>query len=296
MLEFRNPELSDRAWVTGVMERSGDMACEYCFGNLYIWAPVYGNTICEYDGMFLARDGVGAPMYLYPCGDGDKKAAVNELIRYAENHDGARLTMYCLTPSNVRELEDMMPGKFEFTEMREFADYIYNTTDLIDLAGRKYHGKRNHIAYFKNNHDWHFEPINDGNMQLCLDMNQKWEALNREKDPDEIDSELEAIKRAFSNFDELGFKGGVLYADGEVVAYTLGEELNSSAFCTHIEKAYASVRGAYPTVNREFAANMLANYKFINRKDDTGSEGLRKAKLSYYPEILLQKYRAFYKG
>ena len=77
-------------------------------------------------------------------------------------------------------------------------------------------------------------------MQLCLDMNQKWEALNREKDPDEIDSELEAIKRAFSNFDELGFKGGVLYADGEVVAYTLGEELNSSAFCTHIEKAYAS--------------------------------------------------------
>lgn len=131
------------------MERSGDMACEYCFGNLYIWAPVYENTICEYDGMFLARDGVGDPMYLYPCGDGDKKAAVNELIRYAENHDGARLTMYCLTPSNVRELEDMMPGKFEFTEMREFADYIYNTTDLIDLAGRKYHGKRNHIAYFK---------------------------------------------------------------------------------------------------------------------------------------------------
>ena len=296
MLEFRNPELSDRAWVTGVMERSGDMACEYCFGNLYIWAPVYENTICEYDGMFLARDGVGDPMYLYPCGDGDKKAAVNELIRYAENHDGARLTMYSLTPSNVRELEDMMPGKFEFTEMREFADYIYNTTDLIDLAGRKYHGKRNHIAYFKNNHDWHFEPINDGNMQLCLDMNRKWEALNREKDPDEIDSELEAIKRAFSNFDELGFKGGVLYADGEVVAYTLGEELNSSAFCTHIEKAYASVRGAYPTVNREFAANMLANYKFINREDDTGSEGLRKAKLSYYPEILLQKYRAFYKG
>ena len=168
MLEFRNPELSDRAWVTGVMERSGDMACEYCFGNLYIWAPVYENTICEYDGMFLARDGVGDPMYLYPCGDGDKKAAVNELIRYAENHDGARLTMYCLTPSNVRELEDMMPGKFEFTEMREFADYIYNTTDLIDLAGRKYHGKRNHIAYFKNNHDWHFEPINDGNMQYVL--------------------------------------------------------------------------------------------------------------------------------
>lgn len=77
------------------------------------------------------------------------------------------------------------------------------------------------------------------------------------------------------------------------MAYTLGEELNSSAFCTHIEKAYASVRG-YPTVNREFAANMLANYKFINREDDTGS-GLRKAKLSYYPEILLQKYRAFYK-
>jgi len=91
---------------------------------------------------------------------------------------------------------------------------------------------------------------------------------------------------------DLGFVGGLLRANGEVVAFTFGEEMNPEVFCTHIEKAYADVRGAYPMINREFAANALSQYKYINREDDTGSEGLRKAKLSYCPDILLEKYMA----
>ena len=87
-----------------------------------------------------------------------------------------------------------------------------------------------------------------------------------------------------------------LRADGAVVAYTFGEALNETVFCTHIEKAFADVRGAYPTINREFAANALSSFRLINREEDTGSEGLRKAKESYYPSVLLPKYRAVYKG
>lgn len=296
MLEFRKPELSDKEWVNNVMEHSGDMACEYCFGNLYMWSGVYDNTIVNYNGLFIARDGNDEVMYIYPCGEGDKKAAVTELIAHSEKYDNVPLKMYCLTPSKVRELEEMMPGKFDFVPMRDYFDYIYLTDDLINLAGRKYHSKRNHLSYFKNNFDWSFEEINDKNLSECFSMNEKWEQLNSEKNPEEIGNELVAINRAFDNFDYLNLKGGLLRADGEIVAYTMGEELNSKTFCTHIEKAYSDIRGAYPAINREFAFNMLSSYEYINREDDTGSEGLRKAKLSYNPAILLPKYRAVYKG
>lgn len=296
MLEFRAPEMSDKAWVQQIMEHSGDMACEYCFGNLYMWSAVYNNTIANYNGLFLARDGNENSMYIYPCGEGDKKSAIEELIRHAHATDGGPFKMYSLTPSKVRELDAMMPGKFQFYPMRDYFDYIYLTDDLIHLAGRKYHSKRNHIAYFKKTFAWSFEPIGEENIEACFAMNQKWEELNRQKNPEDIGDELVAIKRAFDKYFELDLTGGLLRANGEVVAYTIGERLNKKTFCTHIEKAFSDVRGAYPAINREFAANLLSGYQYINREEDTGSEGLRKAKQSYYPAILLPKYSAVYEG
>lgn len=295
MLEFKKPELSDQKWVTEIMRSSGELACEYCFGNLFMWSAVYENTITNYKGLFLARDGSENPMYLFPCGEGDKKGAIEELFRCAEA-DGVPLTLYCLTPKKVRELDCMLPNRFEYIPMREYFDYIYNADALINLAGRKYHGKRNHISYFKKNFDWRYEPLTEKNMEACLHMNGLWEKENQEKNPEEIGNELIAIHRGFDHFFELGLSGGVLYADDRVVGYTFGEPLNETTFCTHVEKAFADVRGAYPAINREFAANALSAYKFINREEDTGSEGLRKAKESYYPAVLLPKYRAVYKG
>lgn len=295
VLEFKQPELSDRDWVSEIMRASGEFACEICFGNLYMWSSVYENTIANYKGLYLARDGGEKPAYLFPCGEGDKKGALQELLRCADA-DGVPLTLYCLTPRRVRELDAMMPDQFTYIPMREYFDYIYNSTDLIDLAGRKYHGKRNHITYFKNTFSWSYEPIDMHNMADCLAMNDEWERKNQEKNPEEIGHELIAIQRGFDHYFELGFQGGLLRADGKVVAYTFGEALNDTVFCTHVEKAYADVRGAYPVINREFAANALSAYKYINREEDTGSEGLRRAKESYYPTLLLPKYRAVYKG
>ncbi len=196
MLEFQKPALSDQQWVTKIMRASGELACEYCFGNLYMWSSVYDNTIAEYNGLFLARDGSESPMYLFPCGEGDKKGAIEELMRCAKA-DGAPLTLYCLTPKKVRELDCLMPDKFEYIPMREYFDYIYNTEDLISLAGRKYHGKRNHISYFKKNFDWRYKPLTEKNMDACLKMNDLWEKENQEKNPEGIGNELIAIRCGF---------------------------------------------------------------------------------------------------
>ena len=123
-------------------------------------------------------------------------------------------------------------------------------------------------------------------------MNERWFLLNVDKNPDGIDAERNVLKLAFDNYDKFDYSGALLRVNGKVVAFTFGEELNSNTFVTHFEKAYSDIRGAYPMINMLFAQNSINKYEFVNREDDVGSEGLRKAKLSYYPEILLEKFTA----
>lgn len=296
MFDFKSVKLSDKVFVEKIMKQSCEKGCEYCFGNLYMWSAIYGNKIAYYNDFLLARDYNEKPMYLYPCGNGNKKEIIERLIDYSMAKDDTKLEMYSLSSESVEELNTLFPNKFKFEKKRDYFDYLYLTDDLANLSGKKYHQKRNHIAYFKKNNNWSFEKIDSSNIDECYDMNKKWVSINRDKNPLELDNEQIAVKRAFENYDNLGLLGGLIRANGQVVAYTIGEEINSDVFCTHIEKAYSDVRGAYPIINQEFAKNLLQNYKYINREEDTGSEGLRKAKLSYYPAILLEKYNAKYEG
>lgn len=295
MLEFKTPELSDKDWVKKIMWESHNIACESCFGNLYIWSSIYGNKIAKYNDFFLSKYQTDKTVYYYPCGKGDIKLVIETLINDCKG-DCCPFEMYGLTADKVRELDEIMPGKFNFFPMRDSFDYVYRTDDLALLKGRKYHSKRNHISYFKNNLSWEYEKIDDGNIEECLKMNSLWEKQNIDKNEEELSNELIAINRAFKNYDYLEFTGGLLRVDGDVVAYTLGEALNPKVFCTHIEKAFSQIRGAYPTINQQFAENELSSYLYVNREEDTGDEGLRTAKKSYYPTLLVEKYRAIIKG
>ena len=254
---------------------------------------MYNTTITEYDGMFLAKsESPKGVSFLYPCGKGDKKAAIEELIEISR-FEGKELSMYSLSEKSVKELNELFPDRFEIIPTRNFFDYIYTSEDLCELKGRKYHAKRNHISYFKNNFNWNYERITPDNIKDCIEMNKKWEAIN--DDSVGLDDELNAINRAFDKYFELGFTGGLIRRDGEVVAYTFGEPITDEVFCTHVEKAFSDVRGAYPIINQQFCENELMSYKYVNREDDTGDDGLRQAKLSYNPTILLKKFDAVLK-
>lgn len=293
MIEFKKPDITDLDWVKKAMAESEELSCEYCFGNLYIWSQVYNTTITEYDGMFLAKsESPKGVSFLYPCGKGDKKAAIEELIEISRL-EGKKLSMYSLSEKSVKELNELFPDRFEIIPTRSLFDYIYTSEDLCELKGRKYHAKRNHISYFKNNFNWNYERITTDNIKDCIEMNKKWEALN--DDNVGLDNELDAINRAFDKYFELGFTGGLIRRDGEVVAYTFGEPITNEVFCTHVEKAFSDVRGAYPIINQQFCENELMSYKYVNREDDTGDDGLRQAKLSYNPTILLEKFDAVLK-
>lgn len=295
MLEFHRPIIEDRDWSLPLLRASGYMGCEYTFGNLFMWGGVFGTKITRFGDYLLAiSNEERRATYCIPAGSGDRRAAI-EAIRADARQRGIPFIMHGVTPEGIAYLDETFPGQFTYRASRNDFDYIYSSESLIGLGGKKYHGKRNHISYFKKNFDWQYERITPDNLDECRQMNEKWEALNSERKPEEIATEQRAVNHAFNHFEELGLTGGLLRTQDGVVAYTIGEPINDTCFCTHIEKAFASVRGAYPMINNEFARNELSAYRYINREEDTGDEGLRKAKLSYYPEILLEKNLACYK-
>ena len=294
-MEFHSPTLEDRHWVTETFSAKKANHCEYSFGNIFMWSDIYENQILCDDDIFVSVDLTDEPAFCYPVGYGDKKAVIGRIIEYTKKL-GEPLLFYGLSEDDKTELESFFPDEFDFEENRDFFDYLYRTEELATLAGRKYHSKRNHISYFENTFDWKYEPINESNIEQCKLLNDHWEKLNREKNPEEISEEHIAIKKALNNYFDLGFEGGVLTIQGDIVAFTFGESLSDNTFCTHVEKAYTDIRGAYQMINRELARQLLGKYEYINREDDTGSEGLRAAKLSYHPCRLVEKFTAKYKG
>ena len=166
------------------------------------------------------------------------------------------------------------------------------------LAGKKLHSKRNFINRFKAEQEgnWRYEPIDARNIGDAWRMNVEWCAeMGCGEDPSLLEESC-AVRNCFETFDALGLRGGLLRVGDRAVAFSMGRPLSSDTFIVHIEKAFASVAGAYPMINQQFAAHNCAEYRYVNREDDVGDEGLRKAKLSYRPAILLEKYLVSEKG
>ena len=292
MLNFRELTLEDKDWINGILRDCHFMSCEYCFGNHFIWKNAYKEMVARignfYTLMLHDDEGERGTSFLYPAGQGDRKPVISALLEYCEA-EGIPFRLHSVPEEALPELESMFPGQFEFSNNRDYADYIYSVEDLTNLAGKKYHGKRNHLARFREN-DWSFEPITDKNFDDCLRMNREWCRLNDCGRDAGLREEQCAVRKSFEYFRELNFFGGLLRVDGRVIAYTLAERLNSDTVVVHMEKAFSDIQGAYVAINHEFVANMCQDYTYVNREEDLGVEGLRSAKLSWKPAILLPKY------
>ncbi len=278
MLKFEEARLEDAEKIRKILRSVSGDNCQMSLNSIFGWGPEYGLEIALGDDVLVTKSLIhGETFYCFPQGEGDRREVIKELLE-----SGADF-FYGLEKKDVKFLEKSFPGVFEFEEARNDADYIYLVSDLAELRGKKYHSKRNHIKYFEKSFNWTYERLNEKNIRDCIRMTEKWIEENEEKSEDGADIELNVIKRAFDNFAHLGFIGALIRVDGETVAWTLGEKLSEDTFCTHFEKAFAEYRGAYPIINREFAKNELSSYTFVNREEDMGLEGLRKAKLSYNP-------------
>ena len=294
MLEitFRRVERKDKELISSYFNKYTSRSCERTFVNTYLWSRRYPVTfaIVENTLVFKSEDEEHLS-FAFPAGeDEDIKKALEVLKQYSEER-GYPFSLYLVSTENFEKLESWYPGRFEIEYNRDSADYVYESEKLMTLAGKKLHAKRNHINKFKATYEgrWSYEPVSKDNVEECFQMAIKWRKESGCEDNDDKCAEVCVTLSALTQFEELELKGGLIRIDGEVVAFTLGEPICPDTFVVHIEKAFADIQGAYPMINQQFVEHECSEYTYINREEDTGAEGLRKAKLSYRPVFLVEK-------
>lgn len=296
MLQLREVQIEDKAWFDALVEGCPHNTLEYNFTTTFIWRKIFKLKIAERDDFLVLFSDSEKPSFLYPYGKGDRKPVLDEIMAHCKEV-GIVPAFHSVSPIAKEELESLYPGKFTFTESRDGADYIYDRESLATLKGKKLSSKRNHINRFVEAYpDWTYERITKENIDEVYDMNVKWCKLADCKNEPSLQEEACAVKQAFGHFFDLKLDGGLLRAGDKIVAYSMGDRLNEQTYLVHIEKAYADVQGAYPMINKQFVLNNMEGYLYVDREDDAGDEGLRKAKLSYRPAILSEKYYAKYTG
>ncbi len=287
---FKKIEMEDQKLIQSYFDKYPSRSCEKSFGSAYLWSRHYKVTFAVIENALVFCSNIEGESFSYPLGEKEEaKAAIDTLLIYTKEK-GIPFFLYNVTEDQWEELQNWYPERFEIEYNRDVADYVYESEKLATLAGKKLHSKRNHINRFKaDNENWSYESMSEDNLEECFQMALKWRNENEcEGDCGKI-AEMCVTLNSLRLFKELGYKGGILRVNGEIVAFTIGEALTDDTFVVHIEKAYADIQGAYPMINQQFVANECMDYKYINREDDTGSEGLRKAKLSYRPAFLIEK-------
>lgn len=222
------------------------------------------------------------------------QAAIAKILQLGEN-SGRDFKFFALEKFFVDELKKFPDAQFEITSDRDVADYAYLADDLINLSGRKFHGKKNHVRQFwKDYPTAEYLPITAEIIPQCREFLNQWCEVYRVENPDDINVNYEqaAIHEIFDDFDAFKLKGGAILLGGKIAAFTFGEQFNSDTAVIHVEKADPEIRGAYTAINQAFVANEWANVTYINREEDLGLEGLRRAKESYHPVKMIEKFDA----
>lgn len=294
MISFHRLKLSQKDEYNRILFSCPPRGCEYSFANQTLWGQQQAAFL--HGCLAFFSHFYGRSVYPYPIGNCDKRAVIEEILKDAKER-GIPCRITNMRDSDRDELEAWFPGKFLFRTDRDSFDYVYDIDDLADLKGRKFQKKRNHLNRFRAEHpDYSIVPLTSCNLALAQHMVNDW-YQNRFQDAPHEDYMLEniALVRAFQNYTALGMEGILLMDGGKVLAVTMASHLAEDTFDVHFEKAREDVEGAYTAVNCEFARYLRLKYpetKFLDREDDMGLEGLRKAKLSYNPSHLVEKHWA----
>lgn len=198
-------------------------------------------------------------------------------------------TLLPMTAAMAGQLEMQCPGRFHVSAQRDYFDYVYETQALIQLAGKAYHGKRNFVNRFTSRYDYTYVPLHQDNVHICLPLMEKWFADHPGYQSTFYD-ERQALGELIQNYNALGVKGAAIQVGEEIVGFTFGECMCPDTAHIVTEKANTDYPGIYPVLNQEFLKHEWAFTQYVNREEDMGLEGLRKAKLSYHPAFFGEVY------
>ncbi len=274
----------DREAMQAVTLHSGRRNCNYTFANLVGWQFWYNTEVCVLENTVVLRYTFDGQRGYMVC---TAEALSLELIEELLDDSHGDLTLRGLEDSQVAQLS-ILDSKFSITteSVRDQYDYIYRRADLATLHGRHLDAKRNHINRFRAEHpDFEYRPLTPESFDECRRLTEIWQEDKAASDT--IDAEHRVMETIFSNWDALGMTGGSIFVDGRMVAFTYGSAVTTDTLDVCVEKADRHVEGAFAIINQQFAEHLPEQYIYLNREEDMGIPGLRQAKLSYHPEILL---------
>lgn len=291
-MNFKQIDISMKSMVEGYTSAWGLECSEYTFANLLMWGTNGRILLCEKkDTLFILMNWYGSTFMFAPLTKSPKMSDYKTALDTAADHmrkNGIE-PIFLAISGPIKTAFEQCEG-YSLREDRNNADYVYSTESLTTLSGKKLHAKRNHINKFMSEYGDGFEYVDvTGDMlDECVAVYNEWLS---EKNPDETEEmELCAIKTLMTNMEELGIRGGGIRLGEKLVAFTLGQKINDNMAVVHIEKADANIAGLYTVINNQFVINALQDVRFINREEDMGLAGLRKAKLSYAPAYLIEKF------
>lgn len=295
-LLFRSIELKDKELLNSYLKKESGFLADHNFGNLYMWRFKYCTEFAVYnDYLYIKMMSPESDVHFYFLPFGKKegyKEALRILIDEGKRDPDGKM-WFCSSSSWQKELADSAFDGFNLIPSRDFADYIYTSESLIELKGKKLHRKKNHLNRFikDNEGKWIYEDLDEYNAEEFYSFQLRWADMHGSEN---FEDETLAVKILLDNRRELNVKGGLIRLEGQVIAMTLGTEFSKDVFDVNIEKALPDINGAYQIINNEFAKRNLSSYKYINREEDMGIDGLRQAKLSYCPEFLGDAYEGWY--
>ena len=294
---FKDIDMESRELLNPYFDLVDYEACEYCFNTLYMWQHLYKTGYYIGDGFaVIVAEYEGNTFSILPLAKKeDMPRVIKFVIDYFEKEQ-KKIYFRGITKEVVDYLKENYPDKFDYTEERDLFDYVYDGDSMRELKGRKNVKKRNHINYFLKEYAGRYEYrlLDENDFDACLQLVEEWTSNKEENGQvdEEMEEELIGIKKLFNSFpvikDKLKIAG--IFIDGKLEAFTMGEYLNPNMALIHIEKANPSIRGLYPYINQQFLVNEFSDVEFVNREEDLGIEGLRKAKLSYHPVKFVEKY------
>lgn len=303
-LENQYPEkhpmdLSDLELITDYAEKYNQFSCEFSFSNLYLWNDIYHYKVSFYNSWLIIIDPV-CDYILMPMGENINIADLAKLSgKLRENGFSGDISNI---PPAIIEAHPQLSLHYDIESYKGGTEYIYLTEKLFTLSGKKLRKKKNHISQFVRQYpNYQVKDMKPEVYADCLDMVKNRLAAS-EYVSKTLKQENIAIQKAFESFDLIPLEGIAIYTgtreatnekkkknereESKLVAFAVYSRLNKDVFTIHFEKADYSYRGSAQVINWETARLLKDRCKYINREQDLGLEGLRRAKLSYDPEII----------
>ena len=300
MLSFEMITLDQKPVMDAYLKQYGEGSCQHSFVSMFCMSEKYGDMFCLKDQfLYILRTGQCTEhqrVYLFPMGDpSDRdglKRAIREILEDAHGH-GASVCFRTVTQRAKELLEALFPGRFRIEPCRDYAEYLYTNNKLANLPGSEMASKRHDVNTFYRNYGDRtiIELIRPNHLEEILDFQKYWleDYLGDEEDV-QLDFENLAIQRGISHFSALDLSGIVVFVDGRIAGYAYGAPLSDTHYDVIIEKGDRRIPDIYRILNRELVRMCCQSFTYINREEDVGVQGLRKAKLSYKPDCFIDKY------